>query len=243
MDVSALVRACVSVALLTATIPAQAVAARAAVAPAERSAEDEYHLGEQAYALGNYEQAVGHFERSYALSDQPDLLFNIGQSYYRLYELSQDPRHLRKARALFSNYLKFLAASEALDETTRASVEQHITDIDSKLAALAEADKPDPEPDPDPPDDEQDPEPEGPKDAEPGPTEPVDEPAPEKKPLYKKGWFWGALIGAVAVAGGVTAAILLTRDSGDGIPEPELGTIPRVGPGPALAPGGVVFSF
>jgi tetratricopeptide (TPR) repeat protein len=44
---------------------------------------------------------------------------------------------------------------------------------------------------------------------------------PEKKgpPVYKRWWFWTALGVAVAVAGGVTAGVLATRD--EGVPQPS----------------------
>ncbi len=246
----------VSASLVVALVPADALASAAArgEAPAgdELSAEEEYDLGEQAYALGNYEEAVGHFERCYAKSKHPNLLYNIGQSYDRLYEISQDPKHLRKAKRLFLNYVKFLEQSEGLDEATKASVEQHIVEIDEKLAAVEPVEEPDPDPDPPEPDPPE-PEPEGPQDPTPSGTTdpPVDEPELEDKPIYKKGWFWGTIVGVLAVAGGVTAAVLLTRDNGEPIPDPELGTIGRSGraqqpaprPGPSFTPGGLVFSF
>ncbi len=249
----------VSASLVVALIPCEAfaLASESSVASLEQpsadelSAEEEYELGEQAYALGNYEEAVGHFERCYAKSKHPNLLYNIGQSYDRLYEISQDPKHLRKAKRLFLNYIKFLEQSEGLDAATKTDVEQHIAAIDEKLAAVEQAEEPD---EPDPPEEVPlEPIPEGPQDPEPPASTdpPVDEPEPEDKPVYKKGWFWGTIVGVLAVAGGVTAAVLLTRDNGEPIPEPELGTIGRSGralqpaprPGPSFAPGGLVFSF
>ena len=56
-------------------------------------------------------------------------------------------------------------------------------------------------------------------DPDPKPLPPVDR--PERKPVHKRGWFWG-LIGGILVVGAVTAAVVLTRKPGF---EPELGTI------------------
>jgi hypothetical protein len=58
------------------------------------------------------------------------------------------------------------------------------------------------------------------------------------RPLVKKGWFWAVVIGgAAAVAGGVTAAVLLSREDAF---DPELG---RVAGGDALESGGFRVHF
>jgi len=49
-------------------------------------------------------------------------------------------------------------------------------------------------------------------------------PTKTDKPVYKKGWFWGTIVGVVVAAGAVTTAVLLTRDKDEGL-DPELGTI------------------
>jgi tetratricopeptide (TPR) repeat protein len=188
-----------------------------AAAPSEAAASDgpltsdpavEYQKGEQAYALGNYEQAVRHFERSYELSNLPDLLYNLGMSYAQWHGLSTDVNHLRKAKRLFQNYLKRLAENPAMDQSQRAEAEAQIARVDEQITAAEKAEvKPVPPPKVEPKD-------------EPKTTPSVDQPA--KKPVYKRGWFWG-LIGGIVVVGAVTAtAIVLTRKSGF---EPELGTI------------------
>lgn len=191
---------------------------------ADPSAEDlaeaqrEYQLGTQAYALGNYDQAVAHFERSYALSDRPELLFNIGQSYAQWYTLTGDPGQLRKARKLFQNYVKYLDASQDDDPEARVDAQRRIDEIDAELAAIDARSAPppvvdQPEPTPQPP-----------------PTE------PERKPVHRKGWFWGVVIGGVLlVAGGITVGVLATRPPAF---EPELGVIGRGLAPPATAPHG-----
>lgn len=181
----------------------------AATSPTQPLSDDpalEYRLGEQAYALGNYEQAVRHFERSYQLSNFADLLYNLGMAYAQWYGLSNDITHLRKARRLFQNYSKRLTDDPAMDQSQRQETEAHIAKIDEQIAAeeaRQAAAKPvvvvKPELDPAPP---------------PTPDQP-------RKPVYKRGWFWGVL-GGLVVAGAVTAAIVLTRKPGF---EPELGTI------------------
>ena len=181
---------------------------------ADPSAEDlaeaqrEYQLGTQAYALGNYDQAVAHFERSYALSDRPELLFNIGQSYAQWYTLTGDPGQLRKARKLFQNYVKYLDASHDEDPEARADAQRRIDEIDAELAAVDARNAPPPVVD--------------------QPAEPAPQPPPtdkERKPVHRKGWFWGVVIGGVLlVAGGITVGVLATRPPAF---EPELGIIGR----------------
>lgn len=159
-------------------------------------AKNEYRAGSDAYALGNYEKAVSHFERAYELSQEPALLFNLGQSYTRWYDISGDVEHLKKARRLYENYVLNVGAT-GLDEQgqadARADAQHRIAEVDRRIAAH-----------------------EG-KTPEEGPG-PVD----ETKPVHEKAWFWVTIVGGAAVIGGVVAAVVLTRPKPF---EPELGTI------------------
>lgn len=189
--------------------PAEATSAPAPVNdPLTSDPALEYQKGEQAYALGNYESAVRHFERSYELSNLPDLLYNLGMSYAQWFGLSNDVNHLRKARRLFQNYVKRLTEDPAMDQSQRDEAEAQISRVDEQIAAEEAKAKPVP-----PPVALVKPE-------EPKPTPQQDQPA--KKPVYKRGWFWG-VIGGIVVVGAVTAvAVVMTRKPGF---EPELGTI------------------
>jgi hypothetical protein len=175
--------------------------------PKDAEAKAEYRAGSDAYALGNYEEAVGHFERAYELSQKPELLFNLGQSYTRWYDISNNLDHLKKARRLYENYVLNVGATQ-LDEQgqadARADAQRRIAEVDRAIAKHQNA--------------------EG--------TGPVDDDKPDK-PVYKKAWFWVAIIGGAAVIGGVAAAVVVTtRPEGF---EPELGTIGNMGAG---SPGG-----
>lgn len=174
----------------------------------DRAAEY-FRRGSKAYELGNYAEAVKLFERSYELSDQADLLFNLGQAYARWYEVEPNIDHLRKSRKLYQNYIIRLDADERLSADARAEAEERIAEVERQIEAH-EADENTPEPKP---------------------------PGPKDKPVYKKGWFWGTIVGVVLVAGGVTAAVLLTRNKGDDF-DPELGTL---GIGRAPRPLGLRF--
>jgi hypothetical protein len=169
--------------------------------PKVAEAKAEYRAGSDAYALGNYEEAVGHFERAYELSQQPELLFNLGQSYTRWYDISNNLDHLKKARRLYENYVLNVGATQ-LDEQgqadARADAQRRIAEVDRAIAKHQNANG----------------------------TAPVEDDKPDK-PVHKKAWFWVAIIGGAAVIGGVVAAVVVTtRPKGF---EPELGTIGNMG--------------
>ncbi|PRQ04145.1 hypothetical protein ENSA5_10350 [Enhygromyxa salina] len=200
---------------------------RAADAPAEEGDSDpmvveakaEYRAGSDAYALGKYEVAVSHFERAYELSQEPALLFNLGQSYTRWYDISNDVEHLKKARRLYENYVLNVGATE-LDEAgqadARADAQRRIAEVDRRIS---EHKNPSTEPN-------------NPS------TEPVDDKG--DKPVHKKAWFWLTIVGGLAVIGGVTAAVVLTTRPGGF--EPELGTIGSGGGAPRQG-GGLTLHF
>jgi tetratricopeptide (TPR) repeat protein len=170
-------------------------------------AKDEYNKGSAAYQTGRYEDAVVHFERSFELSHRSDLLYNLGQAYARWYEVSDDPQHLRRARRLFKNYITSVADRPDMAESSD-DAKQRIEAIDDQLEKIEDEQR---------------------RAAVVGPTEPAD------KPLYKKGWFWGTIVGVVVVAAAATTAgVLLSRNRRDEF-EPELGTLGELGRG---SPGG-----
>ena len=48
-------------------------------------------------------------------------------------------------------------------------------------------------------------------------------PPPPHRPLYKKGWFWGAVVGGVVVAAGLGLGLGLGLTHGGGAPSSDLG--------------------
>lgn len=97
--------------------------------PESESAEQLYEAGRKAYRLGRYDQAVKKFERSYELSDQPLLLYNIALSYKRLYGISNDVADLRRSKTVFEEFI-----TVAQSDTTLA------TEIEDARARLGEID-------------------------------------------------------------------------------------------------------
>lgn len=159
-------------------------------------AKAEYRAGSDAYALGNYEQAIQHFERAYELSGAVELLFNLGQSYTRWYDISNNLDHLKKARRLYENYVLNVDAT-GLDEQgladARADAQRRIAEVDRLIGKHDQN------------------------------TNNPDDGDKPRKPVHKKAWFWVTIIGGAAVVGGVVAAVVITTKP-DGF-EPELGTI------------------
>ncbi len=106
-----------------------------------------FEEGAKAYALGRYAEAVEKFEASYDLYPAPELLFNLGQAYARWYDVDPDPAKLRKARALFRNYVSFVRARDYGDSQAASDALDEIEKIDEKLAAHSVEDASGPEED------------------------------------------------------------------------------------------------
>jgi len=210
-------------------VPAPALASpmswslRRAVAPPEASdatnpqedaldeAKRAFETGSREYKLGNYEQAVALFERSYELSERPALLFNLAQAYARTYEIDDDVENLRKAKKLFSNFIVDMEAVGELDAEAKADAERLIGEIEEQIAAHERRER------------EQ---------------RRAGSRGGDDRPLAKRGWFWAVVVGSAAlVAGGVTTAVLLSRDDGF---DPELG---RVAGGGTEREGGLGLRF
>jgi len=100
-----------------------------AAEPGSESPEQLYEDGRKAYRLGRYDEAVKKFERSYELSDQPLLLYNIALSYKRLYGISKEVGDLRRSKTVFEEFINVASADSSL-----------ATEIDDARARLAEID-------------------------------------------------------------------------------------------------------
>ena len=94
-------------------------------------AKIEYEKGEKAYRLGQFPEAAAAFEKAYEKSGLPDILYNIGLSYLRWYDIDPDVAHLRKARVVFENYIIEIQKNPDLGDLDEA--ETLIESIDEKL--------------------------------------------------------------------------------------------------------------
>jgi hypothetical protein len=97
----------------------------------------------RSYELGRYEEAIAGFERAWELTAAPQLLYNIGQAYWRRFDVEPDVEHLRRARTFFRNYDKRMQGTEFYDpiEINRA-IEQIDAQIEEREALEAERRRP-----------------------------------------------------------------------------------------------------
>lgn len=91
--------------------------------------------GSKYYELGQYPRAIEKFERAWELSNEPLLLFNLGQANWKWFEVDPDVEHLRRARQSFENYDKRMKGSEGYDPT---EVQRFIERIDEQIAKAVE---------------------------------------------------------------------------------------------------------
>ena len=166
-----------------------------------------YETGMAHFNLEEWDQAIAEWEAGYRIKPVPEFLYNIAQAYRK------SQRHER-ALTFYQRYLRLAPKAD-----NRAEVERQI----EQLKPLAEEErrnakvaKPSPPPPP-------------PKVAEPTATPPSVAPAPsasearpelvarapERRPVYKKPWFWVVTVGAVAVVGaGVALGVVYgTKDN------------------------------
>lgn len=189
--------------------------ARAADAPLndDKQARSLYSRAEKSFDLGRFAEALTDYQAAYEAKPLPGFLFNIAQCYrnlsnferarffFRRY-LALDPHapNHRRVEELIAEMTKQLDAQAAAPATAPPPVEPRPADQPSTVASptvLAPA-TPTLEPTP-------------PRGA--SASAPIlsanGAPAPPARPVWKRWWFWTG-VGAV-VAGGVVAALLLTR--------------------------------
>ena len=202
---------------------AAVIAALLAPAATLRAGEEEdraakarvhYETGMAHFNLEEWDAAIAEWEEGYRVKPVPEFLFNIAQAYRK-------SSRYERALTFYQRYLRLAPKAD-----NRAEVERQI----EQLKPLAEEEKhrvPKLEPPPAPPPRATEPAP--PRVAAPTPrpapsatVTPASEPrpelvahAPEKRPVYKKGWFWAVTIGAVAVVGaGVALGVVYgTKDN------------------------------
>jgi tetratricopeptide (TPR) repeat protein len=224
----------------------------AAPARAEDDARAYFERATAQFALGKYAEAASNFERCFELRPDPPILYNAAQarrlsgnkqralelysSYLRIYGSRIDNR------AEVERHIENLKAAIAKDQQVLSSppIATKPPAPESKPPPVVEKPKPAPKPAPvavvEKP--KPAPAPVVPVVVEPKPApvvvaEPAPAPAapqlvaqaPERpKPIYKKGWFWGAVVGGVAV---VAVAVSLGAVYGTPAaknPDPTFGT-------------------
>jgi len=190
-------------------------------------AQKRYEAGMASYHLEEYEKEIEEWEAGYRLKPAPQFLYNIAQAY----RLSKRPD---KALSFYQKYLK-LAPRAA----NRAEVERHVETLTRVVEQQRQAaERPSQQPMP------LKSETTAPTEPRPAPTTTpatttttetetasattttATTPAihgdltasapPRDKPVYKKGWFWGVMAGAVVVAAAaVTLGVVLSHKDGE----------------------------
>jgi hypothetical protein len=115
--------------------PAQPSAPADAAPAAPNPKEDARRLfmaGKQAYQAGRVDVAAQSFEEAYRLDAAPGLLFNLAQTYRKLYLINGDPKILKKA---VDDYRRYLA--EAATGPNRALATEALTELAPILARVA----------------------------------------------------------------------------------------------------------
>jgi len=113
------------------------VAPRAQGAPATPAADSahreeakgEFGQGNVAYNLGKYDEAVAHFEKAYSLSRVPEILFNLGQCYRKLWEADKKSELGRRALHYYQALVR-----EAPQSRVRADADQFIAELEPAVA-------------------------------------------------------------------------------------------------------------
>jgi tetratricopeptide (TPR) repeat protein len=152
------------------------------------AAKRAYREGTRLYDVADFRGALEAFKKAYLNFEEPTILFNIGQCYRQLGEKSEAIRFYR-------TYLRNLPDSSNADEVKRiiTTLEHALAEERAEAAAREQAAKPSPAPVVAPA-------------VAPSPANEGVVQAPAKKPIYKKGWFWG-LTAAVLVVAGVAVGV------------------------------------
>jgi tetratricopeptide (TPR) repeat protein len=163
------------------------------------SARDHYQRGKRAYDIGHFEEAAREYERAYQLKDDPALLYNLGQAH-RL------ANHHSQALIAYKAYLRNVP-----NTPYRSEVESRIAELQALVDAQAQQQQQKPLTLKD-----------GTSATAPTATATEIHTSKPDRPLYKRGWLWGAVVGGVVVvAGAITLGVVLGSPKD---PSPTLGT-------------------
>ncbi|HWB73847.1 MAG TPA: tetratricopeptide repeat protein [Nannocystaceae bacterium] len=95
--------------------------------------------GSKYYELGQYPLAIEKFEKAWELANEPLLLFNLGQAYWKWFDVDPQAEHLRRAKQNFENYDKRMRGSKGYDPTEVMRFVERINEQLAKAEETAEA--------------------------------------------------------------------------------------------------------
>lgn len=153
--------------------------------PAKEAAKAAFTAGNRHYQLSEYTQALEKFKDAFRIFPEPSILYNIGQCQR---QLGQKEDAVRSYKSFLRNAGETPMREEV--QSTIAKLEMEIAE-DRAKAAEAEAQRIKLEAAE-----------RAAKDAQASVN--VQAPAssePRAKPIYKRAWFWGVVVGAVVVVG------------------------------------------
>jgi tetratricopeptide (TPR) repeat protein len=197
-----LLRFLFAIAIVILVIPPAAAWAGKAEDELKAKARAEYTQATKNYNLAEYQQALDHFKEAYRAYSDSSFLFNIAQCHRML---DQKLEAIRAYRA----YLRDARANRAEVEQIIASLEKAYADEQTLKSKKPTGTLGDPTSSTESPD-----QPVEPVAAKPAEATSVVVAASPSRPVYKKGWFWGVIVGAVVVVGvgvGVGVALGTTR--------------------------------
>jgi tetratricopeptide (TPR) repeat protein len=188
-----------------------------AAARAEETPKELYERATAAFALQNYEEAATLYEKAFSIKPDPALLYNAAQAH-------RMGGNKVRALKLYQNYIKLYGSRIP----NRAEVEKHILTLKAAIASdERSASAPPTEPHPVATEGmgRREPEKQAEKPPEAVVTTTTTTPPPPDKPVYKKGWFWGVVVGAVVVDGvGVGLGVGLGMPGDPKNPSPSIGS-------------------
>ncbi len=102
--------------------------AQKAPAPAARleQARDTFRRGVSAYKQGDYRAALAAFHRSYELSENAQVLFNLGETYWQLHD------HAGAMNA----FVRYLERGEAIAPSRRSALEQRVAALRERVGRV-----------------------------------------------------------------------------------------------------------
>lgn len=153
--------------------------------------------GKDFYGQKDYASALRAFTSAYERRKTPILLINIGRSLQKLGRPEEALEYYQRCQ-------------DAAQSDTE--LQQRLSVYIAETKALMGQTPPRPAPTP------------APVEVEPAPAPMIETSAVETKPIYKKGWFWGVVIGGVVVAGGAAAlgTYFATRPAPDPMLPPDV---------------------
>lgn len=182
--------ASVSVAGLILPTPAYALAPAYSLAPSAE-ADALYEEGRKDFSQGLYKSAIEKFEVAYKRAKDPLILYNIGQSYKKLYEDDPQLEYLKKARTALNDYVAAIEKDPGLGADPE-EVKPVLAEIEAEIGRREPAPKP-----------------EGPTDPQPAANEKRGEDPGKKLRLAGIGMMGGG--GALLVVGGILGGVFAAK--------------------------------